>query len=184
MGDDIKFSVPKLMREHEIDAMLSILSEYAMRDGAVPPAEYAKHVQAGERLSKSLDRHPAQNIKIPQEEIDRVNEDAKGRYVHVVRWEPEAQEAKHDAGKPQLRLIPPALLTAVGEVRTYGTKKYKDPENWRQVDAERYKDAFMRHLVPYLRDPASFDEESGLPHLWHMACNIAFLCEYWEEGKR
>lgn len=21
------------------------------------------------------------------------------------------------------------------------------------------------------------DEDSGLPHLWHIACNVAFLCE-------
>jgi len=28
-----------------------------------------------------------------------------------------------------------------------------------------------------LRDPQAVDKESGFPHLWHMACNIAFLCE-------
>lgn len=35
----------------------------------------------------------------------------------------------------------------------------------------------MRHVVAYLGDPHGVDEESGLPHLWHMACNIAFLIE-------
>ena len=30
-----------------------------------------------------------------------------------------------------------------------------------------YRDALMRHLCAYLRDP----------HSWHAACNIAFLCE-------
>ena len=35
----------------------------------------------------------------------------------------------------------------------------------------------MRHLVEYLDDPQSADEESGFPHLWHMITNAAFLCE-------
>ena len=29
----------------------------------------------------------------------------------------------------------------------------------------------------YLDDPEGLDNESGLPHLWHLACNVAFLCE-------
>lgn len=39
-----------------------------------------------------------------------------------------------------------------------------------------------RHTVAYVRDRKAVDEESGLPHLWHMACNLAFLCEM-EESK-
>lgn len=34
-----------------------------------------------------------------------------------------------------------------------------------------------RHLVRYLDDPDGVDDESGLPHLWHLATNVAFLCE-------
>ena len=26
-------------------------------------------------------------------------------------------------------------------------------------------------------DPHGVDEESGYPHLWHVACNVAFLCD-------
>jgi hypothetical protein len=43
----------------------------------------------------------------------------------------------------------------------------------------------MQHLdtfLAYLDDPAGVDEESGLPHLWHLACNIAFLCEMEKGG--
>ena len=39
------------------------------------------------------------------------------------------------------------------------------------------RDAAFRHFVAYLDDPDGVDAESGLPHLWHLACNIAFLCE-------
>lgn len=90
--------------------------------------------------------------------------------------------AKADAGKPQLTLVPRAILPAIARVREYGTKKYGDPENWKQVDKQRYRDAMFRHLLAYLDDPEGADDESGLPHLWHLACNVAFLCELEEIG--
>lgn len=87
------------------------------------------------------------------------------------------QQVKADAGKPKLTLVPRAILPAIARVREYGTKKYGDPDNWKQVDKQRYRDAAFRHFLAYLDDPEGVDEESGLPHLWHLACNIAFLCE-------
>lgn len=90
--------------------------------------------------------------------------------------------AKFDQNKPRLDLVPPAIIEVIGHVRTYGALKYKDPENWRKVEPERYQAALMRHLCEYMRNPKSIDVESGLPHLWHMACNIAFLCEMDKEA--
>lgn len=87
------------------------------------------------------------------------------------------QEAKADADKPRLSLVPPAIIEAVGAIRTYGTAKYGDPENWRRVEPSRYRDALLRHITAWMRNPESVDEESGYPHLWHAACNIAFLLE-------
>lgn len=84
---------------------------------------------------------------------------------------------KADSGKPKLTLVPRAILPAIARVREYGTKKYGDPDNWKQVDKQRYRDAAFRHFLAYLDDPEGVDEESRLPHLWHLACNIAFLCE-------
>lgn len=101
-------------------------------------------------------------------------------------WEPvkkdpsEIKSAKADAGKPRLALVPPQLIKAVGVIRTYGTEKYGDPDNWKTVEPYRYKDALIRHLVEYLEDEEGVDAESGLPHLWHAACNIAFLIEMTE----
>lgn len=90
---------------------------------------------------------------------------------------PEDQTAKADYGKPQLSLVPRKIIWDIAEVREYGNKKYGDPENWKQVDPERYKNAAFRHFLAYLDDPDGVDQESGLKHLWHLACNIAFLCE-------
>ena len=91
------------------------------------------------------------------------------------------QMIKADAGKPRLTLAPRKILFEIAKVREYGLKKYGDPENWRKVEVERYRDAAFRHFMAYLDDPEGVDAESGLPHLSHLACNVAFLCEM--EGK-
>jgi hypothetical protein len=91
------------------------------------------------------------------------------------------QEAKADNGKPQLRLVPTEIINCIARVREYGNKKYGDPENWKTVEKERYIDAMFRHLLAYINDNEGEDEESGLPHLWHLACNVAFLCEMEKE---
>lgn len=89
----------------------------------------------------------------------------------------QGQEAKADSGKPRVTLVPRKMIYDIARIREYGNRKYGDPENWRTVDPERYRDAMMRHMLAYLDDPHGVDEESGLPHLWHLACNVAFLCE-------
>lgn len=87
------------------------------------------------------------------------------------------QSVKSDYGKLELTLVPREIIRNIAAVRMYGTEKYHDPENWRKVTAERYRNAAFRHFLAYLDDPNGIDAESGLPHLWHLACNIAFLCE-------
>ena len=94
------------------------------------------------------------------------------------------QQAKADAGKPRPTLVPVSLIEAVTAIRMYGNEKYHDPENWRQVEPQRYRDALYRHWLAYLKGEQC-DQESGLPHLWHLACNAAFLIEMEEtEGAR
>lgn len=91
------------------------------------------------------------------------------------------QEIKADNGKPQCRLVPCEIVRCIARVREYGLKKYGTAESWRQVEVERYQDAMYRHLLAYIEEPTGTDEESGLPHLWHIACNVAFLCEMQKE---
>lgn len=87
------------------------------------------------------------------------------------------QESKDDAGKLQLSLVPSELIRAVARVRMFGTKKYGDPENWREVEPQRFRNAMFRHMLAYMDDPHGVDNESGLPHLEHLACNAAFLLQ-------
>ena len=89
------------------------------------------------------------------------------------------EEAKEYTGKINYCLVPRRILTAVARIREYGNRKYASggPNNWKNVEPERWREAAFRHFLAYLDDPLGMDEESGLPHLWHLACNIAFLCE-------
>lgn len=87
------------------------------------------------------------------------------------------QTIKSDAGKPRLTLVPQQIIYDIAEVREYGLAKYGDGESWRRVKAERYRDATYRHFLAYLANPYGVDAESGLRHLQHLACNVAFLCE-------
>lgn len=110
--------------------------------------------------------------------VNGVLYDPENFFNHVTDNTPVySTDAKGDAGKPRLSLVPRKIIWAIAKIREYGNKKYGDPNNWKKVEPERYRDAAYRHFMKYLDDPTGVDEESGLPHLWHLACNIAFLCE-------
>lgn len=87
------------------------------------------------------------------------------------------QTIKADEGKPELSLVPTQVIKDIADVRMYGVKKYGDNESWRMVEKQRYIDALYRHLLDYIDNNKAVDEESGIPHIKHMACNIAFLSE-------
>lgn len=94
-----------------------------------------------------------------------------------------SQDAKADASKYRPTLVPMQIIKDVAQVREYGLKKYKEEDNWKRVEARRYIDAIGRHYIEMISDPISKDEESGLEHYKHIACNIAFLCELFKGEK-
>lgn len=96
---------------------------------------------------------------------------------------PSNQQAKADAGKPHPSWVPVALIEGVMAVREHGTARYGDPDNWKQVEPERYHQAMLRHILAAWNDPYKIDPESGLPHIAHVATNIGFLLEMKEEKK-
>lgn len=89
------------------------------------------------------------------------------------------QNAKRDSGKVEITLVPMEMVEAAAVVRMYGNEKYPDggADNWKQVDVERYRNALFRHLFQYLREPYGIDRESGLPHWYHVTCNVAFITQ-------
>lgn len=88
------------------------------------------------------------------------------------------QTAKTDGGKAHPSYVPVELIKQVMAVREFGTARYhNDPDNWKHVEPERFHDALLRHILAAWNDPYAIDPDSGLPHLAHAACNIAFLLE-------
>lgn len=71
----------------------------------------------------------------------------------------------------------------VAAVREYGCSKYHDPDNWRRVEPQRYWEATLRHALAAWDNYEATDAESGLPHLAHMACDIAFILQIMKENK-
>lgn len=150
--------------------------EEARLEKAVNEMNGKKALTKGEKFSLAWAKRKAERNKKKQAEelLDK---------VATILTDPEAiatmneQTAKADAGKPQLSLVPMQILNAIARVREYGNRKYGDPENWKTVAPSRYRDAMLRHAVAYIQDPNGVDEESGLPHLWHLACNVSFLVE-------
>lgn len=89
---------------------------------------------------------------------------------------------KFDGDKIRLDLIPPIAYRALGEVLTFGARKYK-PNNWRNCkDLRRYEAAMLRHILAY-QEGEIHDEESHMPHLWHALTNLVFIIELDDRNK-
>ena len=105
------------------------------------------------------------------------NERRQERKAKSVFGDNKNQSAKADSGKPILSYVPTEVIYEIEKVRSFGVKKYKDPDNWKQVEMERYHQALLRHTLAIWNDVQARDKESGLLHLSHIATNVAFLLE-------
>lgn len=87
------------------------------------------------------------------------------------------QAVKKDNGKPQLNLVPLELLIPFARVREFAVNKYglNGIEAWRSIGEERLFAALLRHSIEYQKDVNAIDQESGLPHAYHIAVNGGFL---------
>jgi len=93
----------------------------------------------------------------------------------------EDQATRFNAGKVQHSMLPKSLLDETSKVLMFGAQKY-DRNNWKKgMDYTSVYDSLQRHLTAFL-DGENEDPESGLLHLGHAACNLAFLIEYYTKG--
>jgi hypothetical protein len=90
--------------------------------------------------------------------------------------------AKDDAAKLPVELVPPEAIEAIAEILDFGRQKYTE-DGWKEVPNayRRYTAAALRHIYAILRGEL-IDEDSGKPHVYHLACNAAFLCYLHKRG--
>lgn len=88
---------------------------------------------------------------------------------------------KYDKGKVRMDLIPEELLIEVAKVLEFGANKYS-PNGWRQgMDWSRVYAALMRHITAW-NAGEDLDPETGLSHMAHAGCCVAFLLNYQSLG--
>lgn len=81
---------------------------------------------------------------------------------------------KFDAGKEPHDLIDKEIIIELAKVLGYGAGKY-EAHNWKiGLPISRYYSAAQRHLLAF-NAGETFDPESGLNHLGHVACNLMFM---------
>lgn len=100
----------------------------------------------------------------------------------IYNQDPTQGNAKYDAGKLRLELLPWEALEGIGAVMTHGATKYDD-DNWRKPDASwrRYLGSLTRHLSAFAQGE-DIDPDSGLPHIDHIATNAVFLATFYHVG--
>lgn len=160
--------------EKIFDNIQSAADEYCQNNDCfynICPIDRITH---GESCSTWIGNHPYDAARLMGYEV--VEGDASTSKPDASSMQECGQQAKADAGKPRPTLVPVSLIEAVTAIRMYGSEKYHGPENWRQVEPQRYRDALYRHWLAYLKGEQC-DQESGLPHLWHLVTNGSFLIE-------
>ena len=167
-------SIPILNIDEEIRRRIEKMIEFKKLNIGCPNCGSPNYMMDISSVSKEY-KIKCMNCNKYFKDYDEVNKLNKEKLDE----EPDSQKVKSDVGKPQLSLVPRRIIFDIARIREYGNNKYPDggKDNWKNVEPERYRDAAFRHFLAYLDDPYGVDAESGLPHLWHLACNIAFLCE-------
>lgn len=96
---------------------------------------------------------------------------------------PVTKSIRLNQGKIRFDLIPPEFVRSVAEVFTFGANKYSD-HNWKGFTSEQQeeiKGSLLRHIYAYLEGEEN-DPESGLSHLAHAGCNLAFMIYFKNKG--
>lgn len=83
----------------------------------------------------------------------------------------------YSTDKPGVDQIPPEILLLLGQVYTFGAKKY-NRDNWKKgTNWYEFYGSLLRHIFLFWSGENN-DKESGLPHLAHVIWNAVTLLYY------
>lgn len=112
---------------------------------------------------------------------DRPSSDVDSMYEKKIKEAVKKEAMKQDADKLPWDLLPIKATEGMLAVLAFGAKKYA-PHNWRKgFNHTRLIAAAFRHLAAIARGE-DLDPESGLPHVDHLACCVAFLSEHQKDN--
>lgn len=91
--------------------------------------------------------------------------------------DPSPKVLKYDQEKTRHDLVPPEAIEGMAKVLTFGANKYSD-RGWEVgMDWGRVYAALQRHVLAWWSGQ-NLDPETGLSHMSHAACCVAFLQTY------
>jgi len=80
---------------------------------------------------------------------------------------------RYNEWKLQWHLLHIPFIEWVIKVLEFGAEKYS-PDNWKKpMDRNTVLDSQMRHQAALMKGE-EIDSDSGLPHIYHLACNAMF----------
>ena len=100
---------------------------------------------------------------------------------HDMSFEAPTEGRKDDGGKARYDLTPPEVEEAIAKVLAFGAAKY-GARNWEKGMAWGRPYAAMRRHMAAWWGGEDLDPETKMPHLWHAACNAAFLIAFEARG--
>lgn len=164
---------------------------------SLPSNEYTELYNAiMQRYNELLKLAETQQTERPHretlEETRKWREEQEKQYKDNAQpQDPTDYTIKYDQNKPKLSQFPREAMEAVAEVMEYGARKYGGG-TWNRVEIQRYIDAGARHLYAmqdidengkeYI-NLSKVDEESGLEHLYHLACNVVYAVALYKRRK-
>ena len=94
---------------------------------------------------------------------------------------------KYDNGKPlagDMIMIFPHALMGVAKCIEWGSHKYPQTDNYIRLKNgyKRYMNGIMRHLLKIMLGQ-QYDDETKLPHIYHVCWNALAICEHWFKGR-
>jgi len=115
-------------------------------------------------------------VQFPANRYNQLKAEAEAE-EHTLRQPNQSEGLKYDEGKVNLSLLSSTAIIQLGQVLTFGERKYA-AHNWRKgILYSRVMSACLRHIFTYLGGE-KVDSETGLSHLAHAMCCLMFLLEY------